>query len=242
MKTIKTNNIKRYIRNFIEYLKNEAHIVLLISIFCIFWIFLYKLWFTSEYFTELLFPFADKVGDIVYTVFSSIVAAGVFYYVTVYLPKRNAIEKMRKYIISDLRHFESMNEALIMNINIGDTIKKYTLVEFPKWETDINFNNAKTDFINYFMRVGNLEDMQITFNYMMKCIEPVYFNYSNIFPQEINIILNTYRLKGLNLPYELYKGKKGVEVKVEVYEDFFAQLIEGLMLSEALKVHYKLKL
>jgi hypothetical protein len=66
--------------------------VLSISLFCLIWIFLYKAIFLN---IKELFPFAAVLGDIIYSVSSSIIASGIFYYFVVYRPLKHKHNLMK---------------------------------------------------------------------------------------------------------------------------------------------------
>lgn len=227
------------IDNMNKYFNATDFVVFGVCSFSLIWMILYKFLFINNDFLYPLWENANIAGEITYTVFSSVVAAGIFYLVTVYIPRYNSIKKMKTYIVYDLYNYETTAEIIVKNIYKSDRINKYTLVEFPRRMTDQNWDNAKTDFVNSY-KVIDISILVATFNNLVKNLEPVYFNYSNIFPQEINIMLNGFRLNGVNLPYEIAKSKKEVEYSDAVFEDFFGELVEGLLICQTLRKQYNL--
>ncbi|MBF9252648.1 hypothetical protein I2I11_05035 [Pontibacter sp. 172403-2] len=76
--------------------------VLLACIICLIWILLYKLLFID---IDNIFPNADRVGEITFNLFCSVIASGIFYYVVVHLENRRIAKILYPSINDRLKTF-----------------------------------------------------------------------------------------------------------------------------------------
>lgn len=77
-------------------LKNNLDkLVFAISFISLIWISLYKIIFLAK---NELFPYASDIGDIFYSILSSVVASGIFYYFVVYLDRRRKEKIIHKIV------------------------------------------------------------------------------------------------------------------------------------------------
>jgi len=223
------------------YLIQMDIVVLFVTTICFLWIILYKLFLINiEPFFDNGYNIAANIADIIYVVFSSIIAAGIFYYFTVFMPKCSKIKSMRIQLIIDLKQIDSITETQIEVIDKGNTRIKYTIEDFPITIRDHNFDEIQRDFVSYFMKNGDLAIEEITFSYLKSYVEPIFLNYSNILPQEIITILNDFKFRSFNIANDLIKRKNEVQEKEKIaaYENYFMQLFQARFISNMLKKYY----
>jgi len=226
------------------YLIQMDIVVLFVTTLCFLWIILYKLFLINiEPFFDNGYNIAANIADIIYVVFSSIIAAGIFYYFTVFMPKYSKIKSMRIQLIIDLKQIDLITKTQIEVIDKGNTRIKYTIEDFPLIIKDQNSDEIRRDFVNYFMKNGNLALEETTFSYLKSYVEPIFLNYSNILPQEIITILNDFKFRSFNIANDLIKRKNEVQEKdkIAVYENYFMQLVQARFISNVLKIYYNLK-
>ena len=77
--------------------------ILIISLFSIVWILLYKLVFLE---IDEVFPKASQIGEIFYGINASIIASSIFYYIVVYIPAKQRLDKVKSYITQRVSRFE----------------------------------------------------------------------------------------------------------------------------------------
>jgi len=226
------------------YLIQMDIIVLIVTTLCFLWIILYKLFFINiKPFIDNGYNIAANIADIIYVVFSSIIAAGIFYYFTVFMPKYSKIKSMRIQLIIDLKQIDSITKTLIEVIDKGNTRIKYTIEDFPIIIKDQNSEEIQRDFVNYFMKNGDLALQETTFSYLKSYVEPIFLNYSNILPQEIITILNDFKFRSFNIASDIIKRKNEVQEKekISAYENYFMQLVQARFISNVLNIFYNLK-
>ncbi len=97
--------------------------VLIIGLISLIWIILYKTVFLE---IESVFPKAFELGEIFYGLTGSIVASSIFYYIVVYRPAKQHLDKIKKTIISRIGRFE-LDQKIIMS-----DIYTYKKMEVPK--------------------------------------------------------------------------------------------------------------
>ncbi|MBV5283408.1 MAG: hypothetical protein JZU53_13360 [Paludibacter sp.] len=218
-----------------KYFNSVDFIVFGVSFVCILWIIFFKIIWIN---TEPLFADSFKWADITYTVFSSIVAAGLFYLFTIFIPKFSQIKKLKKNLVPDLNQIEGISSTVVNIVTKGDTNVKYTFEEFSKL-IETNSNTARQDFIRSHMIMKKLPLLKMTFDYLKSYIEPINLNYFNILPPNIIIILNDYKYRNLNVGMNIDDGlSKEIE---SVYENYFSQLEEILLLCRVLRKYYNIK-
>jgi len=226
------------------YLIKMDKVVLFVSFLCFFWIILYKLLLSNiKPIFDNGYNISANIADIIYAVFSSIIAAGIFYYFTVFMPKCSMIKSMRIQLFIDIKQIDSISKTLIEVIDKGNTKIKYTIDDFPIITKDPNFALAKIDFENWFVTNGDLVLEEITFSYLKSYVEPIFLNYSNILPQEIITILNDFKFRSFNIANVLIKMKNEVQQKDKraASENYFMQLVQARFISNVLRMYYNLK-
>jgi len=88
--------------------------VLIFSIISLIWIFLYKLLFLK---IGEFFPKAFQIGEIFYSIATSVVASSIFYYIVVYKPAKRNLELIRPGINELMTNFLQIYISIISNIN-----------------------------------------------------------------------------------------------------------------------------
>lgn len=223
-----------------RYFKTEDYIVFGISFFCIIWIFLYKLFLIDK---DPIFYNADRYADITYTVFSSIVAAGLFYFVTVFIPKYFLIKNMKKQLVNYIEGVEKISNALITHINIDGTTKMYSLEVFT--ERIINRDKSvKKDFVDFFVQFETIDTSEIKKAFLdavigqMQLIDSITTNYSNLLP--LDIVRDIVDLKNLNFYLIKVEPAKSLGEK-SLYDYYYSMFSKILIICYDLKKLYNLK-
>ena len=221
------------------YLIQIDKVVFLITLISLFWIFGYKLFMINiEPLYTNTYNIAANIADITYTIFSSIVAASIFYIVTVFLPRFNAINNMRRNIVPDLLHINNMIKNIVVTVNKENTNIKYTFEEFStiihNKQHKLDLEKVEKDFVSHFCESNLLEGLKVTISYLKNYIEPIYLNYSNILPQVIIEQLTDYKFRNFDLS-NLSKDKKGI------YDILFMQIVQSIMITNLFKIYYDLK-
>jgi len=170
------------------FFKVEDYIVFNVSLFCLFWICLYKLSWSS---TEQLFNNADKVADITYTVFSSFIAAGIFYLFTIYIPNKFKIKRMNEYLTYSLSKINKGFVEYISDINKGETNEKYTVESF-KESLLKDLNSTKKDFISYNMNPVNSSNFKEVITIQNNYLNGLLLMYSDLLPRDLALCLNDF--------------------------------------------------
>ena len=183
-----------------KYFNSVDLIVMFFSLMCLLWIVLYKLFWIDA---EPLFINADRYADITYTVFASLLAAGFFYIVTIFLPKLKQIKEMKKGLIFYLDMIDDLNNSIFSKIKVGNTNTFFTastlrlkyIKNQKKAEDDFNTiwnNKVLFPLLNYIMNKQN--------DYIIGIMS----NYSNILTRElqkeIRDHINIYSNKLKSLP------------------------------------------
>ena len=220
------------------YTVNVDKFILWITLISLFWILAYKLLlininplFIDSYNTSY------NSAEITFSIFSSIVAASIFYIFTVFIPRCNAINNMKRNIVKDLLHINSMIEPIVA-INKMQTNNKYTFEEFCALihyrQHAAEFEIYQKDFVNHFIHEDKLEGLKVTILYLKSYIEPIYQNYSNILPGVIIEALNDYK-------YRNYDLSNLTVDKTTTYENYFSQIVQAIMITNIFKIYYDLK-
>lgn len=183
-----------------KYFNSVDYIVFGFSFICFLWITFYKLiWYNAE----PIFVNADKWADITYTVFTSILAAGFFYIVTIFLPKIKQIKDMKKGLIFYLNMIDSLNYVLLCNIKAGNTNTFYTVDSImSKFLSDRQ--TAVNDFHNKWNNDGLHSILKNTMNMQNDHFIGIISNYSDVLTEklrkEIKDNINIYSKNLKNLP------------------------------------------
>jgi len=197
------------------YFKREDKIVFLISIVCIIWISLYKLQWTTIS-CGLLFYNADIWGDITYTIFTSILAAGLFYTFTIFIPRISRIKMMKKNMKYYLKEIDELSISIIENIKIGKTGNYYTLEKYNVEAFSQNNQNVKNDFITYYTNIKNKDTFYDRINYQKLYVSNIILNYSDLLPEKIVILLSDF----CNISFNTLKEYSNIQSQI-AYEQFF---------------------
>ena len=180
--------MKKYISNKIYflnkmaklYLHNVDRIVFLISILCLLWMFLYKLYLVNK---EPFIENANTVAEIIYTVFSSIVAAGLFYLFTIFIPRCYQVNGMKKHLPSPLSKIDLVSISIISQVINSHTNEKYTQTTFHNYLITEN-PLLDEDFIAYYSIQDNKKELEKSVIFQHILLENILVNYSNLLPQE----------------------------------------------------------
>jgi len=221
-----------------KYFKTEDLIVCIVSILCLVWIILYRVYWVD---IEPIFRNADRWSEITYTIFSSVVAAGLFYLVTIFIPRYAQIKKMIKYILFDLQDTNGLFKEIIDDINRGESQRKYNLDDFPLTSRYENFTEARTDFVNHFISTQKFKELEITLTTSKRYFEIVYSTYSIFLPLDIKALLNNFIHMNYKENKEIYETTNYEESK-EALEHYFSTFVLGLIISKELEKQYKIKL
>lgn len=200
-----------------------------ISIFCLIWLICYRFWFVTDDFFYSFWDNADIAGDITYTIFSSIIAAGIFYLFTVFLQKISKIRYMKKGVVIYIFGIENN-----INIVVTDIINKKITKTYSK--DDFSFNNeiAKQNFTNYLNHLKkNGADIQgymdSVFEFMDYIFKDILTRYSSILPNEIFEQLSTF----CNVTYPTLKSKPiDTDVLFPYFETFCSINVSIKLLKE----------
>jgi len=220
------------------YTVNVDKFILWITLISFFWILAYKLIFIN---INPLFVDTHNISyssaEITFSIFSSIVAASIFYFVTVFIPRCNAINNMRRNILKDLLHINSLIEPIV-SVNKQRTNKKYTFEEFSilihNKQHEAEFEIFKNDFVNHFIHEDKMEGLKVSILYLKSYIEPIYQNYSNILPWVVIELLNDYKYRNYDLSILS-------EDKTTTYENYLYQIVQARMITDIFKIYYDLK-
>lgn len=135
-------------------------IIIVFSCISIAWIIGYKFfWFDME----PLFSNADKTADITYTICTSVVASGLFYLFTIFIPKYYRIKKISKIFAFRVSDIDDIINTVIGVVNNSKTNNKYDYNSF----TDRIINNRKDleqDFISHYSNKDNIILLNKLFN------------------------------------------------------------------------------
>ena len=180
MKKYNSNKIQ-YLKKMVKlYLHNVDRIVFLISILCLLWMFLYKLYLVNK---EPFIENANTVAEIIYTVFSSIVAAGLFYLFTIFIPRCYQVNGMKKHLPSPLSKIDLVSISIISQVINSHTNEKYTQTTFHNYLITEN-PLLKEDFIAYYSIQDNKKELEKSVIFQHVLLENILVNYSNLLPQE----------------------------------------------------------
>jgi hypothetical protein len=231
---LKIDKMKKVVNQIKKYFSID-HIVFLITFLSFVWLCFYKLYWTTGHFTALLFSNADRVSEIVYTIFTSIVASGIFYLFTIYLPRYRKIRDLKKSLCEFIPQIDKYFNAVISQINNARTGKKYTVNEvllLLEKKDDKNLSMLENDFkIHY----TSSNDKRYELMDLMKCqcqiLRNIYSRYSKILPVIIQNRMSS-SCDFCNLTFSLSA------MRPKYVPAFYGSLKEFLEISEELKSFY----
>ena len=155
-----------------------------VSIFCLIWICLYKLYWISS--SELLFKNADIWAGINYTVFISIIASGFFYLVTIFIPRIQQIKNMIKGLIVYLEEIDKNEKSIITKVKVGKTNTFYTVETLQhKFISGNTRNIAQKDFFSTWNNQKELDLLKQMLSYQEGYLSSIISNYSNLLNRNI---------------------------------------------------------
>lgn len=218
------------------YLVDIDKTIFWITLSCLLWILIYKLLLINidPFFTDT-YNISANIADITYTIFSSIIAASIFYIVTVFLPRCNAINNMRRNIVPEIKHINGIVKCVVEVINKENKNIKYTFDEFSRIiyikHYPLEFEKLKNDFVNFISETDKLEVLIRTTSYLKSYIEPIYNNYSNILLQEIIVAMNDYKFRNFDFS----------NISEDRIEAYFMQLVHIITITNSFEEYYDLK-
>lgn len=151
-------------------------IILLFIIFGIACITVYKFYWTN---TVPVLSNADKCADIIYTISTSVVASGMFYLLTIFIPKYFKINNMLKDIKNTTSSIDFLSKQLVDSIPKGTSDERYSLNDFI---LTVNNNNTKAEshfLLCYFNSNSNKLITRILM-YQINDFECIYYNYNQL--------------------------------------------------------------
>jgi len=202
-------------------------IVITFSVICLIWICSFKIFWTEM---NPLFVNAYKWADLVYSIFTSILAAGVFYITTIFIPKIKEINVMTSNVESFSKDIEKLSNHIVSNITNGDSYSKYSLEEF-KTEMELNVESVMRDFIRFCEIAEKTNIVKDTINYQKNYIALISINYSNLLSIEIRNSLNEIINLSFNTLSYFHDNKKEIQ-----YVQYFQLFHRILAIDRALRV------
>ena len=158
-------------------------IIIVFSCISIAWIIVYKFFWTNT--VPVLNNF-DKTADIIYTISTSIVASGIFYLFTIFIPKCDQIIKMQKQMRIYIKSLECASNTIIQFIYKGESRDKYSPDVFIQNVLNNN-EEAERDFIKYYATPQYHSILIDSLKLHFEIYESILANYSNILPNNIKI-------------------------------------------------------
>lgn len=158
-------------------------IVLGLTFLSLIWIFCYKFYWID---INPLFNNADRYADITYTILSSVVAAGLFYVFTIFIPefknKRIMINNLPLY----LKNIDKFSKLIVDNITNKKTNEKYTMDTFK-----IALKDDRNSVFEDYRKSYNNETLIIAYNktatFQKNMLEAIITNYSKSLPSNVVI-------------------------------------------------------
>lgn len=226
---------KRFIKKVVIVYFYKADVyVTLISFICLLWMILYKTYLITK---EPLFENANTVAELSYTVFSSIVAAGLFYIFTVFIPRCSAIYKMKTQLSFYIKGISEISASFVININIDGTKEKYSIDGFIEKIS----NKDKTvirDFIAFLKKKDVYDSFIDTESAQMQLVDCILTSYADLLPQETYIQL--VELKHIN-SYVVKRKTSDPNKMDELYLRCYGMFVKMIIISENMKKLYNLK-
>jgi len=160
-----------------KYFNSADGIVLKITVISIFWIIGYKFfWFDME----PLFSNADKTADITYTICTSVVASGLFYLFTIFIPKYFLIRRMKQQLTDTIGAVISYIGLLVGEIHNSATINNYTIEEIEITIHNNDLSRLEADFVTYCNDNTNLNKLLVSNKFLLgvlSCISASYYRF-----------------------------------------------------------------
>ena len=216
-------------------------IVFSVSILCLIWIVFYKQVLIEK---EAIFANADKWADIIYSVFTSIFAAGLFYLLTIFTPKIPQFKKMRKQLSQYMNEYDRFSVVIISKIINSSTKRPYTLDAYLEILKKDDFQSADykqidKDFKIAFGLVNNPAEINKIMSIMNQYLNNSLLLYKDIIPSDLYAqILNACNLMFTSLEPINTITTTNIKTHANNYFNVFNQLT---LAGFALKSHDFLK-
>lgn len=159
-----------------EYFNSANKIVFWLTGLSIAWIIGYKFFWID---INPLFSNADKIADIIYTICTSVVASGLFYLFTIFIPKYFKIKKMRLELKKTTDSIDELSKKIIKNITKGNSDEKYCLSDYI-YTIKNNEKEAKAHFIFCFHKSNNNNLITRVLSYQINEFEYIYYIYNQL--------------------------------------------------------------
>lgn len=175
-----------------------------------------------------LFVNANKMADINYTICTSIVASGIFYLFTIFIPKLRIILNMKKEINSLLCDIYDFNKLIIERIVNTNTKQKYDYDDFIELLKN-NESTAKNEFIKYYGYQQNITDLISLSSFQYSIISYILAKYSNVLTREAFDYLTDI----INVRYsylKLISKKENQLITAEAYYKIILSLISIIVI------------
>lgn len=175
-----------------------------------------------------LFVNANKMADINYTICTSIVASGIFYLFTIFIPKLRVILNMKKEINSLLCDIYDFNKLIIERIVNTNTKQKYDYDDFIELLKN-NESTAKNEFIKYYGYQQNITDLISLSSFQYSIISYILAKYSNVLTREVFDYLTDI----INVRYsylKLISKKENQLITAEAYYKIILSLISIIVI------------
>jgi len=227
--------MKKKLEQFNEYFKTPNHIVFWVWNFCLIWIICYQYWLIDS---DFLYPYwkgADIAGDIFYKISLSIIAAGIFYFINVFVPRYFQKNKMEEQLIPHLNHIDELSSKIIREINKDGTDVKYTLDSFFESLTTNN-DGVKKDFVDSYNNYDKGLILEKIITFQKEHYNTILINYNDLLPKDTVVELSEF--------CNLYFKSLGISFKSD--EEFsrsqwFLLFHQVLFLSKKLRGVIKIK-
>ncbi len=183
-----------------EYFNSANRIVFWLTGLSIAWIIGYKFLLID---INPLFSNADKIADIIYTICTSVVASGLFYLFTIYIPNCAKINRMKSKIKLYIKEIDS-NSIYIINSLIADPDKHYTIENL---EEEKYINMVHHHFMNYSLKVNDIDFFIGMFKLQKAPLESIQINYSNRLRDDIILSIIEFNISYRDLIQSIENGK-----------------------------------
>jgi len=216
-----------------QYFKTTDIIVFGVSIVCFVWIILYKtIWIDAKSW----FYNADRWAEISYTVFASVVASGLFYFITIFIPKFSELKRMIINLPFHIKNIDRLSKILVVHINKGETSEKYTFDEFLSCLNNNNNQTAIDDFITYYMSIKDINFFENAITLQLDFINNIILQYSNLLPKKILVELTEL----VNITFRTLKVFSN-EDKEKLLNQYFLVLKNIIKCNNILKIYLNIK-
>ena len=210
---------------FNKYCNYADSIVLGLTLLSLIWICYFKFFWIEM---NPLFVNANKMADINYTICTSIVASGIFYLFTIFIPKLRVILNMKKEINSLLCDIYDFNKLIIERIVNTNTKQKYDYNDFIELLKN-NESTAKNEFIKYYGYQQNITDLISLSSFQYSIISYILAKYSNVLTREVFDYLTDI----INVRYsylKLISKKENQLITAEAYYKIILSLISIIVI------------